>query len=78
LGLHPDKTRVVDLREGREGFVALANIVDTPHQGVCAHLAAPRSGRLFHRAIMQSSPCDREWSAEEHTAAPRARDTAER
>ena len=38
LGLHPDKTRVVDLREGREGFDFLG-----------CHLHARMSGRLWEQ-----------------------------
>ncbi len=38
LTLHPDKTRVVDLREGREGFDFLG-----------CHLRARMSGRLWER-----------------------------
>jgi RNA-directed DNA polymerase len=38
LGLHPDKTRVVDLREGREGFDFLG-----------CHLHARRSGRIWEQ-----------------------------
>jgi len=38
LGLHPDKTRVVDLREGREGFDFLG-----------CHLHARMSGRMWER-----------------------------
>ena len=38
LGLHPDKTRVVDLREGREGFDFLG-----------CHFRARMSGRLWER-----------------------------
>ena len=45
LELHPDKTRVVDLREGREGFDFLG-----------CHLRARMSGRLWeqqrHRALL--------------------------
>jgi RNA-directed DNA polymerase len=40
LGLHPDKTRVVDLREGREGFDYLG-----------WHFRARVSGRLLERGI---------------------------
>ena len=40
LELHPDKTRVVDLREGREGFDFLG-----------CHLRARVSGRLLERGI---------------------------
>jgi RNA-directed DNA polymerase len=38
LNLHPDKTRVVDLREGREGFAFLG-----------CHLRARMSGKLWER-----------------------------
>jgi hypothetical protein len=51
LGLHPDKTRVVDLREGREGFVALANIVDTPHR-------SPGRVLISLSAIMKFPRCE--------------------
>ncbi|MDP4503205.1 carboxylesterase/lipase family protein [Nonomuraea turcica] len=30
--------------------------------GVCAHLTAPGSSGLFHRAILQSAPCTAPWS----------------
>jgi RNA-directed DNA polymerase len=40
LGLHPDKTKVVDLREGREGFDFLG-----------CHFRARVSGRLLERGI---------------------------
>src|SRR6266498_2109721 len=40
LGLHPDKTRVVDLREGREGFDFLG-----------CHLHARVSGRMLERGV---------------------------
>jgi RNA-directed DNA polymerase len=40
LGLHPDKTKVVDLREGREGFDFLG-----------CHFRARLSGRLLERGI---------------------------
>ena len=38
LSLHPDKTRVVDLREGKEGFDFLGR-----------HLHARMSGRLWEQ-----------------------------
>jgi RNA-directed DNA polymerase len=40
LGLHPEKTRIVDLREGREGFDFLG-----------CHFRARVSGRLLERGI---------------------------
>ncbi|MEV0146469.1 MULTISPECIES: carboxylesterase/lipase family protein [unclassified Nonomuraea] len=46
---------------------------------VCAHLAAPGSARLFHRAILQSAPCTAPWSPSLAMANnPRPRTQAER
>lgn len=44
---------------------------------ICAHLAAPASAGLMHRAIMQSGPCTAGWSPSTPSSA-RPRQTAER
>ena len=46
LGLHPDKTRVVDLREGREGFDFLG-----------WHFRARVSGRMWDSAASCATTC---------------------
>lgn len=45
---------------------------------VCAHLTAPASAGLFHRAIIQSSPCVKQRPPAGPSSAPRPRDEATR
>ena len=58
LELHPDKTRVVDLREGREGFDFLG-----------CHFRARMSGRLWEQKRIVRYYLHR-WPASGHEAAP--------
>jgi RNA-directed DNA polymerase len=61
LGLHPDKTRVVDLRDGREGFDFLG-----------CHLRARMSGRLWEQKRVIRYYLHR-WPSKRSMARARAR-----